>query len=230
MDNGLPAITSEQRIDLGSPLTLRTAFLFPLQNAAARHEVLIGALWLLLPVVGWLLNMGHRIEMVHQMQHGHEAWPAWRRPGRLLRSGIITFAGMVYYYIPAMLCLWLAVRTASIAAWAGAAVFWLAATLAIPGYMTHYCRHFKMREIFNPVRALSRVLQAGALYWRAWLIAVSALAISFLGLLALGIGFFVTSVWFWQVAGYSFANAMTRRHSLASDLSTTSPLSHGAIY
>ena len=30
----------------------------------------------MIPVVGWLLNMGHRIAMVHRMIHGKAAWPS----------------------------------------------------------------------------------------------------------------------------------------------------------
>ena len=59
--------------------------------------------------------------------------------------------------------------------------------------------------VFDPFRALRRVGQGGRDYWRAWGIALAALGLSFLGLLAFGIGFLVTSVWFWQVAGFSFA-------------------------
>ena len=57
-----------ETVDLHRPLTLSRSFRFPLQNAPARQEVLWGsALLLLLPGLGWLLNMGHRIEMVHRM-------------------------------------------------------------------------------------------------------------------------------------------------------------------
>jgi hypothetical protein len=39
-------------------------FLSPL----ARREVVVGALWPLMPFIGWLLNMGHRIVMTYRMQ------------------------------------------------------------------------------------------------------------------------------------------------------------------
>jgi hypothetical protein len=45
-------------------------------------------------------------------------------------------------------------------------------------------------------------------------IALAALACSFLGLLGLGVGFLFSSVWFWQVTGFSFASTMTQRHGL----------------
>jgi len=41
--------------------------------------------------------------------------------------------------------------------------------------------------------------------------------VSFSGLLALGAGFLFTSVWFWQVAGFSFASVFTRRFGLDAD-------------
>ena len=57
-------------------------------------------------------------------------------------------------------------------------------------------------------------MQGGAAYWRAWSIALTALVLSLSGLLVLGVGFLVTSVWFWQVAGFSFASVFTQRFGL----------------
>lgn len=211
------ARASAQSIDLRSPLRLRTAFLFPLQSAAARREVLIGAAWLLAPGIGWLLNMGHRIVMTHRMQHGLPAWPAWGNYPALLRHGVLTFLGMVEYHAPAVVCHWAAWRWE--AAWLHVvgATLWVLASVAVPGYMSHYCATLDPREIFDPVRALRRVAQGGRAYWRAWGIALAAMCASFLGLLAVGIGFLVASVWFWQVAGFSFATVFTQRFELRQD-------------
>jgi hypothetical protein len=96
-----------------------------------------------------------------------------------------------------------------------AAFLWVIATIAVPGYMSHYCLEFDAREVFNPVRALSRVFQGRMAYWRAWRIALAALAISFAGLAVFGVGFLFTSVWFWQVAGFSFATVFTQSFGLA---------------
>jgi hypothetical protein len=203
-----------RRIDLDTPLALRSAFAFPLQTRESRADVLIGAALLLLPVVGWLLNMGHRVQMVHNLQSGVSPTPAWRHYRRLLKYGTVTFLGMVEYGLPAMAVGVLAWRRGS---WAfGIVAMGLAvlATVAVPGYMSHYCRQFDAREVFNPVRALRRVAQGGRAYWHAWLIALAALGVSFLGLLGLGVGFLVTSVWFWQVAGFSFATVFSQRFGL----------------
>ena len=207
-------MTQARRIDLRTPLNLRTAFAFPLQTREARKEVLTGAALLLLPGVGWLLNMGHRIQMVHNMQAGGSPWPSWRGYGRLLKYGTVTFLGMVEYYLPAIVVGILARWKSSTALLVAAALLGAGATVVIPGYMSHYCRRFDAREVFHPARALRRVRQGGRAYWHAWGITLVALAISFVGLLGLGLGFLVTSVWFWQVAGYSFATVFSQRFDL----------------
>jgi len=203
-----------ERIDLRTPLRLRSAFAFPLQTRESRREVLVGAVLLLLPGVGWLFNMGHRIQMVHNMQAGVAPWPSWRGYGRLLKYGTITFLGMLEYYLPALAVGFLARWKDSTALLAAAVLLGAGATVAIPGYMSHYCRRFDAREVFDPARALRRVRQGGRAYWRAWGITLAALAVSFVGLLGLGVGFLVTSVWFWQVAGYSFATVFSQRFDL----------------
>lgn len=206
---------SRDKINLSCPLRISSAFRFPLQSEIARREVLIGALWLLVPIVGWVLNMGHRIEMVHRMQHGQPAWPAWANKCQLLRDGMVTLLGMIEYHAPAVIF--------GLAAWywempflfIPAGLLWIIATLAVPGYMSHYCFARDASEVFNPLKAMRRVFETGAGYWHAWLIALSALLLSFAGLLVFGLGFLVTSVWFWQVAGFSFATQFTRVFELS---------------
>ena len=212
-------------IDLRTPLSLRSSFAFPLQTAESRKEVLIGGALVLVPFIGWLLNMGHRVVMVHRMMHGQPAWPSWRAPGQLLRHGLVTFGGMAYYYAPGAALAWAGWRTDSVALMAAGAVLLALATLAIPGYMSHYCLAFDAREIYDPFRALSRALQGGRAYWHAWGIALCALALSFAGLLGLGIGFLATSVWFWQVAGFSFARVFAQKYIFLAHPSSTS--AHG---
>ncbi|QDU54187.1 DUF4013 domain-containing protein [Aeoliella mucimassa] len=198
-----------QDIDLSTPLGWKQAFWFPVQNRLARREVLIGGLLLLIPIVGWILNMGHRIEMTHRMQHGQPAWPAWTNYRQLWKDGCPTLLGMIEYHAPAVVVGFAGWYFQLVALQCLASVLWIVATMAVPGYMTHYCYARDPQEIFNPLRAMRRVWQAGPGYWHAWAIALAALALSFLGLLGLGIGFLWTSVWFWQVAGFSFATQFT---------------------
>lgn len=207
-------LATSQVVELTTPLSVRASFRFPLQSTAARREVLIGAALLLIPVVGWLLNMGHRIQMVQQMQRGESAWPAWHSWGTLFRHGVITFAGMVYYHAPASICVGLGVAFELSWLVVLGAVLWAGATALVPGYMTHYCRTGDVGSIFNPALSLRRVREGGRAYWHAWLIAGSALLLSFVGLLGFGGFFLVSSVWFWQVAGFSFATVFSQTHAL----------------
>jgi hypothetical protein len=202
-------------ISLVTPLSVASSFRFPLQSRAARRDLLWGAaLLVLLPGVGWLLNMGHRIKVVHRMQRSEPPWPAWNDYTELFKHGLITLGGMIAYYVPGAALAIAAWKTESVALGAVASILLACATIAIPGFMSHYCRRFDPAEIYNPMRALRRCLQGGTAYWQAWAIALTALALSFAGLLGLGIGFLVTSVWFWQVAGFSFASVFTRRFAL----------------
>ncbi|WP_412538029.1 hypothetical protein R8Z50_19430 [Longispora sp. K20-0274] len=202
---------------LDGPLRLRTSWRFPVADRAARVDVLIGAAWLLVPVVGWLLNLGHRVQVVHHLQHGRPPFPAWGHPARLLRHGLLTAGAMAGHTAPGGLLLAAGLRWDSApVAVAGGALF-VVAVAAIPGFMTPYCRAFDIAELLHPVRSLRRVAACGAGYWHAWAIALISLAASLLGLLACGIGFAVTSVWFWQVAGFGFATVMTGADHPAAD-------------
>lgn len=203
-----------QRISLDTPLSLKRAFEFPLQHKQARKEVLIGALLLLVPVIGWLLNMGHRIEMVHRMHHGKPAWPAWNNWPRLLKHGVLTCLGMIQYHAPASICFVLAAQFQLTWLYIPGAILWIIATMMVPGYMTHFCVHFDASEIFNPIKATRRVVEGGRAYLHAWCIALTAMMLSFVGLLGFGVGFLVSSVWFWQVAGFSFATVFTQTFHL----------------
>ena len=124
---------------------------------------------------------------------------------------------MVQYHAPAVIFGYFASKWDSIPLYIITGLLWAIATVAVPGYMSHYCKNLDPREIFDPMRAMRRVLEGGAAYWKAWGIALCALSMSFLGLLGLGIGFYFTSVWFWQVAGFSFASVFSQKFELTSD-------------
>jgi hypothetical protein len=205
---------SEEAIDLRHRLTLANSFRFPLQSAASRRDIVVGGLWLFVPVVGWLMNMGHRVRVVHRMHQGQMPWPAWEDPLDLSWHGAVTFAGMVYYGWPGVAVAGLGVYLEQPLLIALGVLLGSLAVVAIPGFMSHYCKRLDPREIFDPFRALRRVREGGLAYWKAWSIVLPAMLLSFLGLLAFGVGFAFTSVWFWQVAAFSFATVFTQRFDL----------------
>lgn len=198
-------------ITLSSPLTLANAFRFPLQSKGSRKDLVIGGFLLLIPFIGWLLNMGHRIVVTHRLLHGDtNPWPAWNNPLEIFKHGLITFAGMVVYHIPAMAVALIATQIQSLPLYLLAVCLWILGTCVIPGYMTAYCVNFDAREVFNIKRSVIRVAQARSTYWYAWGITLCAMVTSFAGLLGFGLLFLWTSVWFWQAAAFCFANTMTQ--------------------
>ncbi len=195
--------------------TFKDAFRFPLATPEARRDLIIGALFLLIPVWGWIANLGHRILYTHKMIHAQNPFPAWADLRAVTRHGLWTLLGMVLYHLPAAACFALApiaepvlpgTKTPLLAL---GVLLWLVGTALVPGYMTEYCRDFRVRVIFQPIEAAKRVLSAGTDFWRAWLVVLAAGLLSFAGLFAFGVGFLFTSVWFWQVAAYSFATVFT---------------------
>lgn len=62
--------------------------------------------------------------------------------------------------------------------------------------------------LYRPDKALRRALDGGTAYLRAWAMALAAISLTPLGALALGVGFFYSSVWAWSVVGYAFSGAL----------------------
>lgn len=201
-------------ISLRSPLTLRNAFLFPIQNRAARRDVLCGALLLLLPGIGWMLNMGHRLRLVHRMHRDKPPWPAWDRYGQLFCHGALTTLVIVVFQLPGALLGLVAARHGGMMLWVVGAAVYACGLFLLPGFMTFYARDYDARELLDVPRAVRRVLGGGRAYLHAWGIVLVATAVSFFGLLVLGGGFLVTSVWLWQVAAFCFARVFSERHGL----------------
>lgn len=204
----------QSRITVTSELTLRNAFLFPIQNAASRRELLIGAALLLVPGVGWVLNMGHRLRLVHEMLHDRDPWPAWHRPLTLFFNGLLTTLLIGISHVPAAVAAALALSLDIPWLLLLVPILLAPALYVLPGFMTAYAHQYDSRALLQPTAAINRVRSGGRMYAKAWLIAFSAAMISFAGLLGLGIGFLVTSVWFWQVAAFCFAHVMRRQLEL----------------
>ena len=129
----MSAATPPRAIGLRDPLTLANSLRFPLQSAASRRDIVIGGLWLMVPVVGWLMNMGHRIRVVHHMHNGQPPWPAWKDPRDLLKHGAYTFLGMAFYGWPGVGLAALGIWLHQIPLIAAGFVLWVLAVIAIPG-------------------------------------------------------------------------------------------------
>lgn len=185
-------------------LNLRTAFRFPLDTPGAPRDLFLGALFLLVPGWGWVANLGHRVVYTHRMVEGKPPFPAWSDWQGIHRHGLLTLAAMTVYHTPGALVLLAGWVLGSPLVLALGGMLWLAGTALVPGFMTAYCIAFETAVLWNPMAAWRRIRRAGWAYAHAWGIVLLAMMVSFLGLFALGFGFLLASVWFWQVAAYAF--------------------------
>jgi hypothetical protein len=205
-----------QSVDHHLPPGILESFRFPMSSPEARHDLLVGGtVLMLLPPIGWVLNMGHRLGVVYRIYHGlppyHPGFAPW---STTFLRGLKALAAILLYLTPAMLCglgvgmgtTWLAVP---------GSVCLVLAVYILPGGMTYNAAFNDLRYLYRPDHALRRALEGGRAYLWAWVIALLAISLSLLGLLALGIGFFYTSVWAWMVVGYAFSRALSLRPDTA---------------
>jgi hypothetical protein len=216
LDRRLVAMSTAR--GLPTRLGWRESFQFPIATPEGRRDVLIGgiAVVLLLPI-GWILNLGARLDVVHRLFNDDVPYFRGFKPWRwTFRRGCISATTIVCYLTPAMLsgtAGWYAhhigLSRFVVAVWIASAVAAFAlGVFTLPGCMTVYACENDSQVLWYPARAFRRARQAGAVYRKAWLISLAAVGLSTLGLLALGVGFIFTSVWAWEVVGYAFTIAM----------------------
>lgn len=196
--------------------SLRECFYFPLSTPAARRDVLTGGTLLFLLFIGWIWNLGHRLDVVHRVYHDKPPYFQGFAPwGRTFRRGLRAFLAIAIYLAPAVLLSGVTAvlyqRVHSPLAWltgAFALACFLVAIYALPGGMTYNAAFNDISYLYRPDKALRRAWDGGSAYLRAWAIAIAAMALTPLGLFALGVGFFYSSVWAWSVVGYAFSRAL----------------------
>ncbi|HCU25745.1 MAG TPA: hypothetical protein DF383_12075 [Deltaproteobacteria bacterium] len=141
--------------------------------------------------------------------------------GKTFLRGLKAFCAIVIYLLPSAIFSVLAYFTYTpllsllfIVVLLAAIISFIFAIFSLPGGMTYNAAFNDVSYLYRPDKAFLRAAQAGRFYLKAWLIGLSAILLSFLGLLALGIGFFFTSVWAWMVVGYAFSKALSLRESV----------------
>ncbi len=161
----------------------------------------------MIPIYGWILNLGHRVVYTNKLINGKVPFPSWVDRAELLKHGFMTLSGMVVYHIPGFICIVYGYFFDSKFISIFGLFLWLIGTLIIPGYMTRYCRNFDRSVIFDLNGCVREIKRMGFNYWIAWIYVFMAFLFSFSGLLIFILGFLFTSVYFWQVAAYSFTSA-----------------------
>jgi hypothetical protein len=208
-------MTAHQHTYLPARLALSDAFRFPLRTPEARRDVFIGGLLMFLLLIGWIFNLGHRLEVVYRLYDGQAPYFRGYRPlGHVFRRGLVAASAIFCYLFPATLSFittfLLGINGVPAAPFLGiiGMIFFVLGVFTLPGCMTVYACEGDSAILTQPLRAFRRAWVQRTHYFHAWLIALLAIGLSLVGLLCFGVGFFLTSVWAWQVVGYAFTVSM----------------------
>ncbi len=212
------ATDSDEVVQPNPPkISLRECFAFPVRTPEGRRDILIGGTLLLLPLVGWILNLGHRLGVVHRLHHDQQPiFHGFSPYGRTFVQGLKAASAIVIYLLPSVLLATLSYRLylAGISQLAAlsASLCFLAFALGIfslPGGMTYNAVYGDISYLYRPDRAFARARAGGRAYLHAWMITLAAICVSSIGILGLGVGFLYASVWAWSVVGYAFSRALS---------------------
>lgn len=175
-----------------------------------------GLLVMCLLIIGWILNLGSRLDVVSRLYRDDQPYFRGFKPWRhTFKRGCMSFLAISGYLSPAVLTGAIAFalkRTGHESThWAFAvlsALCFVLGVFTLPGCMTVYACEQNPEILKHPVKAFQRAWRQRRPYFKAWRISIAAVALSPLGLMAFGVGFFFTSVWAWEVVGYVFTIAM----------------------
>lgn len=200
-----------------SALSYKESYLFPIQTQSGRRDIITGGLALLFGFIfGWILNLGYRLIVVHRLYHDDQPYFRGFSPLKdTFRRGLIAFAAIALYLTPSVLLVGGSVlfhrynlESLSAVSLALGLLFSSVSIFVLPGGMTAYAVGGSLDVLRSPRSSFLRVWSHRDMYLKAWCISLSAILLSFLGLLFFGIGFFFASVWAWEVVGYVFTVAL----------------------
>ncbi len=209
---------------IGAPA--REVLAFPLRTASRRRDILAGGLlFLCVPILGWILNLGHRWRVMERLYLDDPPWFRGFRPldGTFARGIGVGLMGLAYLGPGAAI---------AVAAWATAHGWWtwplvglgiavaLMAFHAFPFAMARFAQTRDPRWLVRHAVAYRAALRYGAPYVRMWIVTWSAITISvapvfvaascvhLLGWTAwawlLALPFPFLSPWAWSALGYGF--------------------------
>ena len=154
-----PSIRVMRGATLPTRLTWRRAFAFPIETPEGRRDLWIGGLLILcLWPVGWILNLGNRLNVVHRLYRGDvPVFRGFRPFANTFRRGCISFATISSYLAPAVMTGAVAVylklhgEEAVHTVFAGlSALLFVLGVFTLPGCMTVYAVEGDPRVLRDP--------------------------------------------------------------------------------
>lgn len=201
-----------------SELNFKECFLFPFSSRQARRDTFEGAIWLVILPVGWVMNLGHRLDVVKRLFHDESPFFQGFRPfSHTFLRGLRATMAIAVYLTPSLFLAGLVhsfqtPRYCCLILTAFSVIAFLLGIFSLPGGMTYNAAFDDISYLYRPDKAFRRAVRGGQLYLKAWCIGLTAIILSLLGLLVFGVGFLYSSVWAWQVVGFAFSKALVIRH------------------
>ena len=195
--------------------SLRDLFGFPLRSRQSRHDIVMGGLlFLLVPFVGWALNLGHRYLVMRRVYRNEPPYFRGFRPilEKARASVIVMWGGLWYLGIAmTMLIPWVVGMrtTATLVLLVMGVVTFAIGLFLFPAAINTFVRDGNATILRRPDQAFAHMRRAGRAYLWAWCVGAASIALSCAAVVLLVVGFFIASAWAWSVIGVAFGCAMT---------------------
>lgn len=150
----------------------------------------IGGLLLLVPIVGWLFVAGYGVKLVRSVAGGSEELPGWEGWGDLLTQGLFVFvAGLIYWIPGAILARMGDPGTVLSTLWG------IVVAVVFPAAIMRFAVKSDLGAFFDFNEIVGFVRENLSDYIVVVLLILVANTLAGLGLLALGVGVFLTIFW-----------------------------------
>ena len=114
------------KIDRGTRPTFKESFWFPIATREAQRDLIVGGTSLIIPPLGWVLNMGHRLDVVYRIYHDEPPYYQGFKPyGSTFLRGLKAAVAILVYLSPSLICGSLAYSNQLIALWVIAALLFI---------------------------------------------------------------------------------------------------------
>jgi hypothetical protein len=184
------------------------AFSYPFQDPAWVTKIIIGAVMVLIPIIGWLILGGYTLRIMRRVVSGSDVpLPEWTDYGAMFADGVKALIVYIVWAIPFIILT--AISNASdnlvfncLSAVVGLAQTPLLASAIVPVAISgELADGFKFGEIIN------RVLNNLGPYLIVIVIGIAASIIAGLGIIACGIGILATIAYASFVQSHGWAQA-----------------------
>lgn len=192
-------------------MDIERAFKFPFQDSAWVTKILIGAVMVLIPILGWLALLGFSMRITRRVAAGADVpLPEWTDFSSLLRDGLKGWGISIIWSVPTIILSALAAASDSFAlnclAWIVSVIviMFIAAAIVPMAISGNFSDGLQFQQIIN------RVMSNFTDYLLILVMAVVLQFVAVLGLIACIVGVLATTAYASFVAPHLWAQAHRR--------------------